>query len=80
MFKGTIRFNLDPFSNYSDEEVWNALEAVELKGLVQQIDKKLEGEVRENGSNFSAGEKQLFCLARAILRHNKFLSILFFDF
>ena len=75
IFSDTIRANLDPFGKHSDEELWNALRQVELVDYVQSTDKKLEHFLEERGQNFSVGQKQLVCLARALLKRNKILLI-----
>uniref|UniRef100_A0A8C2XES4 Multidrug resistance-associated protein 4 n=1 Tax=Cyclopterus lumpus TaxID=8103 RepID=A0A8C2XES4_CYCLU len=75
LFTGTMRKNLDPFRLHTDEDLWNALQEVQMKGVVEDLPNKLETVLTESGSNISVGQRQLVCLARAILRKNHILII-----
>lgn len=69
LFSASLRYNLDPFEKYLDADIWQALEQVELKSNVSS----LSAPVSSGGTNFSAGERQLLCLARAALARNRLL-------
>ncbi|EFA04142.2 ATP-binding cassette sub-family C member 4 [Tribolium castaneum] len=69
LFTGTIRENIDPTHRYKDDEIWKAIETAHLKKLIPSLD----FEIVEGGSNFSIGQRQLICLARAVIQKNKII-------
>ncbi|XP_062210491.1 ABC transporter C family member 14-like [Phragmites australis] len=76
LFEGTIRSNIDPLEQYSDDEIWQALGRCQLKDAVASKPEKLDASVVDNGENWSVGQRQLLCLGRVMLKRSR---ILFMD-
>ncbi|XP_076953256.1 ABC transporter C family member 10-like [Bidens hawaiensis] len=73
LFSGSIRYNLDPLSEHSDQEIWKVLEKCQLREAIQDKKEGLDSLVVQDGSNWSLGQRQLFCLGRALLKRRKIL-------
>ncbi|KAI3882887.1 hypothetical protein MKX03_015782 [Papaver bracteatum] len=73
LFKGTVRYNLDPLSQHSDHEIWEVLEKCQLRDTVQEKKEGLCSLVEQDGGNWSMGQRQLFCLGRALLKRSQIL-------
>ncbi|XP_031112582.1 ABC transporter C family member 14-like [Ipomoea triloba] len=73
LFEGTVRSNIDPIGQYSDEDIWKSLERCQLKDVVASKPEKLDSPVVDNGDNWSVGQRQLLCLGRVMLKRSRLL-------
>ena len=75
LFAGSLRFNLDPFNRYQTEEIWAALDCVQLKQFVESSSNQLDLDVSAGGANLSVGQRQLVSMARSMLTKSKVVAM-----
>lgn len=73
LFEGTVRSNIDPTGQYTDDEIWKSLDRCQLKDAVASKPEKLDSLVVDNGDNWSVGQRQLLCLGRVMLKQSRLL-------
>ena len=73
LMDGTLRYNIDPISCYSDHEIYQVMKKIGFDYILSENKGGLDQKISENGSNLSIGEKQLICITRAILRKSKII-------
>ncbi|XP_078169806.1 ABC transporter C family member 10-like isoform X1 [Carex rostrata] len=73
LFHGSVRYNMDPLGQFTDQQIWEVLDKCQLREAVQEKEHGLDSLVVEDGSNWSMGQRQLFCLGRALLRRSRIL-------
>ncbi|KAM1636946.1 hypothetical protein ACFX13_015082 [Malus domestica] len=73
LFSGSVRFNLDPLSKHTDNQIWEVLDKCQLREAIQQKEDGLDSLVVQDGANWSMGQRQLFCLGRALLKRSRIL-------